>query len=75
MFTLTVRSGVTNYERSYSDYHSAVVAGQHIGGPANFWVDCPNGRAPTREEQLLLPPVTKEKARRVSALDKLLASI
>lgn len=76
MFTLTIRSAhPASYDRTFLNYHSAVRAGQRIGGYGNFYVDCPNNRAPTREEQLLLPPVSAAKARRVSALDKLLASI
>lgn len=48
---------------SFPDYKSAVLEGQEVSGPGNFYVHT-GERAPTREEQLLLPPVVRFRAKR-----------
>ncbi len=56
LFTLT--NGVWIRGRDYPTYHEAILAGQEIC-PVGFNIDT-GDRVPTREEQLLLPPLFSE---------------
>jgi len=61
----------------FDSYHDAILYGQHLA-PRNFTVITPTSRAPTREEQLLLPalrPVFRGRAARKTKVDRWLDSI